>query len=333
MSTGNDWEVTEWDRELFRRELESFIPDRIFDAHAHAYRLQDFAAGQAPAFVSAGPTEAGVTEVERRLQELIPGRPMEGLYFPYPHRSMNTAAANEYLGQELQQRPRSRGQLLITPEMSPQDIHDTIRRLGFVGLKCYHVYAARERTFEATIEEYLPEPQVQVADELGLSITLHIVRATALADAANQETIRRYCSRYPRMRLILAHAARGFNPHHTLLGIDSLLDLDNVWFDTSAVTDCGAVEVIIRRLGHRRVLYGADFPVSHLRGRCVGLGDSFFWISPQNTQLQVPYADLQLAMVGHESLRMLKVAAMATGLTDSQVEDVFWGNAARLFGI
>jgi glutamate-1-semialdehyde 2,1-aminomutase len=135
------------------------------------------------------------------------------------------------------------------------------------------------------------------------------------------------------MRLILAHAARGFNPHHTLLGIDSLRGLDNVWFDTSAVTDCGAVEVIIRRLGHQRVLYGADFPVSHLRGRCVGLGDSFFWISSQNTQLQVPYADLQLAMVGHESLRMLKVAAMATGLTDSQVEDVFWGNAQRLFGI
>ena len=333
MPTGNDWEVTDWDRELFRWELDNFVPDRIFDAHAHVYRLQDFAAGQAPAFVAAGPAEAGVTEVERRLQELIPGRSMEGLYFPYPHRSMNTAAANEYLGQELQQRPRSRGQLLITPDMSPENIHDAVLRWGFVGLKCYHVYAARERTFEATIEEYLPETQVRVADELGLSITLHIVRATALADVANQETSRRYCSSYPRMRLILAHAARGFNPHHTLLGIDSLRGLDNVWFDTSAVTDCGAVEVIIRRLGHQRVLYGADFPVSHLRGRWVGLGDSFFWISSQNTRLQVPYADLQLAMVGHESLRMLKVAAMATGLTDSQVEDVFWGNAQRLFGL
>jgi hypothetical protein len=65
----------------------------------------------------------------------------------------------------------------------------------------------------------------------------------------------------------------------------------------------------------------------------VGLGDSFFWISPQNTQLQVPYADLQLALIGHESLRMLKVAAMATGLTDSQVEDVFFGNAERVFGL
>jgi hypothetical protein len=63
--------------------------------------------------------------------------------------------------------------------MAPENIHDAVLRWGFVGLKCYHVYAARERTFEATIEEYLPETQVRVADELGLSITLHIVRATA----------------------------------------------------------------------------------------------------------------------------------------------------------
>jgi len=53
------------------------------------------------------------------------------------------------------------------------------------------------------------------------------------------------------MRLILAHAGRGFNPHHTILGIDSLRGLQNVWFDTSAVTDSGAVEAIINAFGTR----------------------------------------------------------------------------------
>ncbi len=172
-----------------------------------------------------------------------------------------------------------------------------------------------------------------MAHEEGLSITLHIVRPRALADAGNQQTIRRYCQRYPNMRLILAHAARGFNPHHTILGIDSLRGLDNVWFDTSAVTDSGAVEAIVTTLGHQRVLYGSDFPVSHVRGRCVGLGDSFFWIAPENTNLDVPYARLELGLVGHESLRMLKIAAMSLRLADSQVEDIFHRNATRLFGL
>lgn len=204
---------------------------------------------------------------------------------------------------------------------------------GFVGLKCYHVYSSCRSTFESRIEEFLPEAQVQVAHEEGLSITLHLVRPRALADDANQTTIRRYCQRYRNMRLFLAHAARGFCPHHTIAGISALQGLDNVWFDTSAVTDSGAIEAIIQTFGHNRVLYGSDFPVSHQRGRCVGLGDSFLWISADNTHLDVPYGKLELALVGHESLRTLRVAAMALRLTDSQVEDIFHGNATRLFGL
>jgi glutamate-1-semialdehyde 2,1-aminomutase len=217
--------------------------------------------------------------------------------------------------------------------MDPEFIRQTVEDCGFVGLKCYHVYSPRRPTFDSTIDDFLPQPQVRVAHELGLSITLHIVRPRALADVANQQWIRQRCQQFPKLRLILAHAARGFNPHHTLLGIHSLQGLGNVWFDTSAVTDSGAVEAIVNTLGHERVLYGADFPVSHLRGRCVGLGDSFFWISPENTNLEVPYARLDLSLVGHESLRMLKVAAMSQRWTDAQIEAVFHRNATQLFGL
>ena len=99
-----------------------------------------------------------------------------------------------------------------------------------------------------------------VPHEEGLTITLHIVRPRAMADPSNQEVIRRYAERYPNARLILAHAARGFNPHHTISGISALQGLTNVWFDTAAVTECGAFEAIVRTLGVRRLLYGSDFP-------------------------------------------------------------------------
>ena len=32
------WEVRDYDREFFEKELDSFVPDKIFDAHAHLYR-------------------------------------------------------------------------------------------------------------------------------------------------------------------------------------------------------------------------------------------------------------------------------------------------------
>jgi glutamate-1-semialdehyde 2,1-aminomutase len=131
--------------------------------------------------------------------------------------------------------------------------------------------------------------------------------------------------------MILAHAARGFNPHHTFVGIESLRGLRNIWFDTSAVTDCGAYEAIIRVMGHDRLMYGSDFPVSHIRGRCVGLGDNFLWLTPENTKLDAAYANVQFTLVGIESLRTLRVAALACGLSDKQVEDVFFNNGAELF--
>ena len=327
-----DWMVTDGDRELFDRELESFVPDTIFDAHAHWYRADHFAPDSAPELVKSGPAVVGSEVFDREMTQVIPRRKTEGLFFPWPHPQVDLNAENAFLHQELLGRPGSRGQMLITPDQDPEFIRETVRRCGFVGLKCYHVYSPRRPTFDSFIEEYLPESHVRVAHEEGLSITLHMVRARALADVANQETIRRYCEHYPNMRLILAHAARGFNAHHTILGIDSLRGLNNVWFDTSAVTDCGAIEAIINTIGHKRVLYGSDFPVSHLRGRCVALGDSFLWISAENTNLDVPYAKLELALVGHESLRTLKVAARSTRLTDAQVEDVFHNNGTELFG-
>lgn len=326
-----DWQITDFDRELFHRELDRFVPPRLFDAHAHWYRADQFLADSVPELVKSGPAVAGSVAFDQHMDQIIPDRQTDGLFFPFPHRAVDVKASNEFLRQELLGRPNSFGQMLITPEQDPEYIRETVRACGFVGLKCYHVYSRRQPTFDSLIEDFLPEEQVRVANEEGLSITLHIVRSRALADEANQLTLRQYCQRYPNMKMILAHAARGFNAHHTILGIDALRGLGNVWFDTSAVTDSGAIEAIINTLGHERVLYGSDFPVSHLRGRCVALGDSFLWISPQNTQLDVPYSKLELALVGHESLRTLKIAALSTRLSDSQVEDIFCNNARKLF--
>lgn len=328
-----DWTLTDFDRELFQRELDSFVPPVLFDAHAHWYRADHFPPETRPGLVASGPAVAGGEAFDREMEKITPGRKTEGLFFPYPHAQVDVDAENEFLFEELKRRPGSRGQMLITPQQDPEFLRETVRRCGFVGLKCYHVYSSRRPTFDSLIEEYLPEPQVAVAHDEGLSITLHMVRSRALADRANQETIRRYCERYPNMRLILAHAARGFNVHHTIEGIESLRGLGNVWFDTSAVTDSGAIEAILRVFGPSRVLYGSDFPVSHLRGRCISLGDSFLWISAANTQLDVPYGRIELALVGHESLRTLKVAAMSTGLSDAEVEAIFLTNGRQLYSL
>lgn len=167
--------------------------------------------------------------------------------------------------------------MLVTPLMTKDDVRMAVKEQGFVGLKCYHVWSLTEPTFESEIGAYLPDHLCEVASELHLSITLHLVRARALCDTGNQRTIRRLCEQFPGMRLILAHAARGFNMHHTIDGLESLRGLTNVWFDTAAVCEAGAIEAIIAEFGHGKLLYGSDFPITHIRGKCVTIADSFFW--------------------------------------------------------
>jgi predicted TIM-barrel fold metal-dependent hydrolase len=319
----------ESDRELFARELDAFLPSRIFDAHSHLYRASFFSS-DVPELVSKFP-EMGLPEFLELIEDITPGRKTHGLFFGWPHPTVDIDANNRFVTEQVRPDSNSRSQMLVTPSMDPEFIRETVRRDGFVGLKCYHCYSTEAPTFDSHIPAYLPEEQVRIAHEEGLSITLHMVRARAIADGSNQEIIRSWATKYPNARFILAHAARGFNPYHTVEGIGALRNLRNVWCDTSAVTDSGAFEAIIRTLGIDRLLYGGDAPVTHIRGRCVAIGDSFLWLSESNTDFTTAYADFRPSLVGFESLRVLKLACWNLGLSDSEVEKIFWGNAAELY--
>lgn len=330
------WELTDADQEMIARDIEPFLPTRVFDAHAHLLRQSHYKPEEPPAYLRDNPETLGLAAYQHYTEWLHPGgRTVGGLFFGLAFNG-DRDGNNAFIASEVAA-AKSHGmaalaQLIVPPDQDPEQIREVVRRDGYVGLKCYHTMALIDGpTWNAPIESYLPEALVQIADQEGLSITLHIVRDRALADPVNQATIRRYCERYPNMRLILAHAARGFNPWHTIEGIESLRGLQNVWFDTSAVTEAGAFEAIIDVFGHQRLLYGTDFPVSHLRGRCVAVGDSFHWFYAEDMNLDERHTTLRPVLIGLESLRSLRLAALRLKLSDAQVEDIFYTNAARLF--
>ncbi len=326
------WSLIQADRDFITRDIEPFLPERVFDAHAHLFCHDHFE--QVPATYADWPPRLDLRAYYEAIDWIHPGgRTRGGLFFGLAFTG-DRAGNNQFIAEEIRRSPRESdfGQMIIAPEMPPEEIYQAVKEAGFVGLKCYHTLASGyERTWQAPIEAYLPERQVAVAGELGLAITLHMVRERALADPLNQATIRRYCERYPAMSLILAHAGRGFNPWHTIEGVNSLRGLDNVFFDTSAVTEAGAFEAIIDALGHERLLYGSDFPVSHIRGRCVAIGDSFHWIYADELPLAEKHTQLQPVLVGLESLRALRLACWRMQLKAGQIEDIFYNNAHHLF--
>lgn len=320
------------DRELFDRFLRDFVPPDAFDAHAHLYDLRHLAPEAQPADFAAAPQIDHDVLVGSMRQWMGDRVVRDGLYFPFPVRHLDCPAANAFLADALQGRPGCRGLMMIRPQDDPAAVEAQLMRHGFVGFKVYHVFAARQDTFHAEQGEFLPEWAWQLADRHGLVIMMHQVLPHAMSDPRNQSYVREHCLRYPGARLILAHAARGFNARHTIDGIDSLRGLDNVYFDTSAVCEAAAFEAILRTFGPTRLLYGSDFPVSEIRGRAVSAGDGFFWLYDHNSQWGGwPHATPQL--VGIESLLALQQACRTMGLIDRDVERIFGDNARQLLGL
>ncbi len=318
------------DAEFFERELKSFLPDRVFDAHCHVWNDLKSAFG-----ATVGP-RVGYAEYAQLMQDIHPGRDAAGLFIPVPFDTddASMAAVNAWTAKATADGPNCRGLFFIRPDQDPEWVRQEVTRLKLHGLKCYHLAALETRpTWTAPIPDFLPESMVKVAHEEGWVITLHMVRDRAAADALNIECIRHYCQTYPNMTLILAHSARGFQPAHNLEGLPKLTGLDNLYFDTSANCDAIAHQSILRIIGHDKLMYGTDLPVSHGRGRSVPVTDTFLWLSENAPVWEEVHQTVEPVLLGLEHLRSIKWACWAENMTDSQVEDIFYNTAARVFGL
>ena len=321
--------ATDLDHEFFARELDTFLPDRIFDAHTHLWKEEwvSWSVGDEP--------NVGRPEYDSLISAIHGDRPTEALFIPFAteENRAKIPAANQWVSDSLSAHPDSRGLFFITPEDDPEYVREQVQTLGLHGLKCYHSMAAVNPTWEASIPDFLPESFLEIANQESWVITLHMVKTRAVADPDNLNWIRHYCKTYPNMKLILAHSARGFQPGHNLEGLANLKGLDNLYFDTSANCEPIAHQAIMRIIGPDKLMYGSDLPVSHMRGRSLGVADTFLWLYEQTPVWNEKHRSIEPLLIGLEHLQSVKWACWSERLTDTQVEDIFWNNAARLFRI
>jgi predicted TIM-barrel fold metal-dependent hydrolase len=333
-------ELRDYEKELCRRELESFIPDKIFDSHVHIFNKKYFSGEFPEEIAKIAVDNVNIGRYRGHMEEIMPGRKIIGLFIGRVKTSENFDVDldrnNKFVSEQVKENSNCRGLMVVTPDMDSEFIRQEVKRLKLSGLKCYCFYSPKKPSYSADIQDYLPEEQVKVANDENLAITLHLVKERGLADKKNQETIIRYCKKYPNMKMILAHCGRGFNPYLVLEGISALRGISNIWFDTSVITESATFEIIVREAGHSRLLYGSDFPCSLFKGTSFAVGDSFLWLDESNIEKisnSVSYANIKPVTIGIESLRCLKLAALNLKLSDNQIEDIFYNNARGLFDL
>jgi len=327
-----NWTFTEVDEQI-AREVQARLPDRIIDIHAHLYRSEHLELPGTHIFKQEPTLVTPALWREHQGRALGASRMRGALFLATPlMKAEHLPAHNDFMLREAAALPDSRVLLGLAPEMTPDHFRPYLANPQFAGFKPYHVLSPQKPTFQAPISSFVPEWAWQFADEHGLIITLHMVKDAALADPENQREIRDFCTRYPNARLILAHAARGFHAPNTVKHISSLRGLQNVYFDAAAVCESAPLKAIIEEFGPRKLLWGSDYPVSEIRGKCVTLGDSFLWLDRDSIRLDQVNVAVLPTLIGLESARAVLEAADDLHLNGDDLQDIFADNARRLFG-
>jgi glutamate-1-semialdehyde 2,1-aminomutase len=331
MAISFDDQMSDYDRKL-SATFREFLPREIFDIHAHIYQLSDLHVSSTDA-LNQSPAVRTIAEWKDYQEKLLGVRHIGGLMIGYPTAGCDIESANEVLRSELNNNPHCRGLMMVAPNTSPSHIEAMLASPQIVGFKPYHCFSPNPPTFQASIDSFLPERIWEIAHHRSLIILLHLVKDLALADTENQKLITAMCKKYPRAKLILAHAARGFHAPNTIEGIGALRGLENVWFDTAGVCEPEAVVAILREFGPRKLLWGSDFPVSQFRGKCVTVGNNFVWLDQDNLKWNDLSPACQPTLVGLESLRAIQQATDYCSLNKTDIEDIFRNNALTILNM
>lgn len=311
-------------------KVADFVPAEIYDIHVHPYRRRDYAPGSWGFLATHA--ELGCGAHLEAVRRLVGEKKIHGLYFGLPHATADRPAINDWIAGEVRANGTalSRALMLVSPADNPADVAAALRSGRFSGLKVYYCYSGQPDPMQAKVEDFVPEWMWEILHEVRGVLMLHLVRDRAIADPENQRSLRRLCRTYPQVRLVLAHVARSFAYRHAREGLHAIADLDNAVVDTSAIGEAEAFRAALEILGPRRILWGSDFPVSEVRGRCVTTGDRFFWLHPE-FMLPEPRAEAERdsTLVGLESLLTLREACEDAGLTGGDLEDIFRRNALR----
>ncbi len=316
------------DRQIWEEELDAFVPSKIFDAHYHLWSED--------AIASDHPQRGALMEVDRMGaqsldRQMFPDREIEYLILGTPLRDIDLEHHNRFIADQMRSAKNIRMHRLVTPQCSTEDIRRDIETLGFTGLKPYRIYSSTGDPNQCRIQEFLTHEQMELANDLGLWVTMHLSQYQGCADPDNLADLQEYTTRrYPNIKWILAHCARSFTYYAIRQAVERLRDLPNIWYDTSAVCDVMSHYTLFKNEDHRRVLYGSDNMLGcGFHGSYVSMGRFWYQVGVPTTRGEVTlHTDARPVLVIYQQLLCMKHAAELAELSTSQISDIFYGNAS-----
>ncbi len=337
--------VTDYDRRVWEEELSDFLPDRITDIHVHIWKegmdregtdtenrrgMVDWTKIVAP--------DCEVEDLLHSYTQMFPGKTVKPVLMGWP--SCDLVKVNNY-AIDCARWYDLPAMYCTSWDTPPEEIRRALTTGGFIGLKPYlNNSPSWIPPKEVRIFDFLPHSHLEIANELGAIIMLHIPRSLRLRDPVNLAQMLEINERYPKARVIIAHIGRAYCKENFGNAFEVLRDAKNLYYDFTANTLDLAMEKVIEMAGTKRVMFGSDMPITKMRMYRVTENGKYVNVVPRGmygdvsgdpNMRETDETDITTFM--YEELRAFKRCAETLRLSRGDIEDILCRNGAELFGV
>lgn len=345
---GQLFEVKDFDRKFYEKNLKDFLPAKIFDIHTHVW-LEKFKAREknAPVRSVSWPylvaKDNSIEDLMETYKLMFPDKEVKSLIFSNLGLGDDFDAANEYV-RKASKNHGFPALIFSDPRWSALEFEEKIEKGGFYGCKVYlnlsEPYIPEK---EIRIFDFLPPHQLEVLDKRGWTVMLHIPRDGRLKDPVNLAQMLEIERKYQGLKLIIAHVGRAYCNEDVGDALKILSETKRMKFDFSANTNQWVFEQLIKAVGPKRILFGSDLPILRMRTKRVCENGNYVNQIPKGLygdvsndrhmrELEGEEAE-KITFFLYEEIDAFRRAAKNCGLSSKDIEDIFYNNAIELLNL
>jgi hypothetical protein len=311
---------------FYQDQIAPFLPPAVLDFHTHIWSgAKKTKGGDYMVTADEYPVESLFSDARRAF----PDREYRAVCFGNPTPSADNARDTAFVAAAGAR--RGVYPLMVAGAelgVSSEVLRRRIDEHGFLGYKVFLNWLGDDYG-NKRVEEMLSANEMDLADELGLVVLLHVPRAGRLADPEVQRGVRWLAEGWPHARIVLAHCGRCYLPAEMEKAAGFLRDLPTVYLDTAMVMDEVVLRMIFDSIGPTRVLFATDYPVAAMVGRRVRVMDHWVDIvqgSYPKSAYRVPAEGIHATDMSVEIAAAIIAAARQAGLSEKDLRAIFFEN-------
>ena len=323
---------------FYQERIAPHLPPVVLDFHAHVWRKADWHSVPWKSGVAGGGYM--VADEDYTADRLIgdgrrcfPDREYRAVCFGYPTPSADNRKDTAYAASAGRRRGLYTLVIAGAPLAVPADVlRERLEEGRFLGFKVFLPWHGDDYG-STSVQEMPSANEMDVAQELGLVVLLHVPRAGRLADPEVQAGVLALSRGWPGAKVVLAHCGRCYLPSEMERAIGCLKNLLNVYLDTSMVMDETVLRMVFDGIDSARVLYATDFPVAAMAGRRVRVMDHWVDVVASDappSAFRVRAEGIPSAPMAQEIAFAVVTAGRAAGLPGDKLRDVFFENGMRV---